>query len=181
MTDKTRAEFEAAATAYREDRAKHDPAFLLTESERTFGWRMWQAALATKAAEPVVDEFCWLVELFEGDGTGNSAGWYHTGFVDIGGYSRTTKHAHEARRYATAAEAAQVAKKLGTTLTGTWKAVEHGFQAPPPPAPLREPDEAATLRHALFLVMNYPEVRSYLGSKVSDVADAALAAHPQEA
>lgn len=73
--------------------------------------------------------YCWLVELFEGDGTGNSAGWYHTGFVDIGGHSRTTKHAYEARRYHTRDAAEHVAAKLGTTLTGTWRAVEHGFAA----------------------------------------------------
>ena len=73
-------------------------------------------------------EFCWLVELFEGDGTGNSAGLYHTGFVDIGGHSRTTRKPHEARRYSRE-QAERVAEKLGTTLTGTWRAVEHGFAA----------------------------------------------------
>lgn len=86
--------------------------------------------ITTPAKRPTPKtEFCWLVELFEGDGTGNSAGWYHTGFVDIGGHSRTTKSPYEARRYATREQAEQIAAKLGTTLTGTWKAVEHGFDA----------------------------------------------------
>ena len=34
--------------------------------------------------------------------------------------------------------------------------------------------EIERLRAALTLVMDYPEVRKYLGSRVSDVADAAL-------
>lgn len=88
---------------------------------------------AVAEARAVPEEFCWLVELFEGDGTGNSAGWYHTGFVDIGGHSRTTKSPYEARRYASRDQAERVAAKLGHTLTGTWKAVEHGFSTTPSP------------------------------------------------
>lgn len=91
--------------------------------------RTARAALAQPddKAQPVTQtEYFWLVELFEGS-NGNSAGFYHTGFVDIGGYSRTTKNPHEARRY-TKEQAIAVAEKLGTTLTGTWRAVEHGFE-----------------------------------------------------
>lgn len=96
-------------------------------------------------AQPVAcDEYCWLVELFEGDGSGNSAGFYHTGFVDIGGRSRTTRDPFKARRYGTRDQADAVATELGTTLTGTWRAVEHGFAAAPPPS-APEPSEAARL------------------------------------
>ena len=99
------------------------PTVALCHLARVFFGAGVSAALVS-ATQPV---YCWLVELFEGDGSGNSAGWYHTGFVDIGGHSRTTKNPHEARRYATRERAEQTAKTLGTTLTGTWRAVEHGF------------------------------------------------------
>ena len=91
-------------------------------------------------AEPAEQtEYCWLVELFEGI-NGNSAGLYHTGFVDIGGYSRTTRNPHEARKY-TKGQAESVAIALGTTLTGTWRAVEHGFDARPAPSQPAAPVE----------------------------------------
>lgn len=76
------------------------------------------------AAEPVT--YCWLVELFESDGTGNSAEIYSTGFVDIGGHVRSTRKAHEARRY-TRERAEQLAAKYGSTLTGTWRAVKYSI------------------------------------------------------
>ena len=105
--------------------------------------------LRAALAQPSVsrDAFCWLVELFEGDGSGNSAGWYHTGFTDIGGHARTTKNLHDARRYRTREQAEQVAAKLGHTLTGTWRAVEHGFQVRVQPS---VPDK----RDALLLAAN---------------------------
>lgn len=83
--------------------------------------------LETQAAE-----FCWLVELFLGDGTGNSLGWYHTGFTDISGNSRSTQDPLKAKRYSTWREANLVSVKLGHTLQGTWRAVQHGFVSQPP-------------------------------------------------
>lgn len=83
-------------------------------------------------AEPVADEFCWLVELFLPHG-GNSLGFYHTGFTDLSGNSRSTADPHKAKRYATKGEAEAVAEKLGFTLQGVWRAVEHGFATPTPP------------------------------------------------
>jgi hypothetical protein len=74
-----------------------------------------------------MSETCWLVELFDGDGTGASRGRYHTGFTDLSGLSRTTKNPHDARRYTSQAEADAVAEKLGQTLTGTWRATEHSI------------------------------------------------------
>lgn len=100
----------------------------------------------------VRDEFCWLVELFEGDGTGNSAGWYHTGFVDIGGHSRTTGDPFKARRYDTREQAEAVAAELGPTLMGTWRAVEHGL-APPPAAPEPSEAEVAAAMASLYRAM----------------------------
>jgi hypothetical protein len=71
--------------------------------------------------------FCWLVELFLPGG--NSMGCYHTGFTTLTpGNSRTTRDPLQAKRYATQAEAAQVADGLHH-LQGVWRAVEHGFDA----------------------------------------------------
>jgi hypothetical protein len=86
-------------------------------------------------------EFCWLVELFLPDG-GNSLGFYHTGFTDLSGNSRSTKDPFQAKRYATKAEAEAVATKLGSTLQGVWRPVEHGFDthpAAPSDAPAQQP------------------------------------------
>lgn len=69
-------------------------------------------------------DICHLVELFEP--TGNSMGYYHTGFTDIDGRSRTTRNPHEAKRYASFLDAARVAGSLHH-LAGVWRAVEHGF------------------------------------------------------
>lgn len=95
--------------------------------------------IAEAPAQAEVDltptEFCWLVEHFIGDGTGNSTGHYHTGFTDIGGNSRMTKDPYKAKRYATWKEANLAAMKLGHTLSGTWRAVQHGFAARIPEAP----------------------------------------------
>lgn len=92
-------------------------------------WEAARAALADtpQAREPQPAEFCWLVELFLGDGTGNSLGWYHTGFTDIGGNSRSTQDPLKAKRYSTWREANLASVKLGHTLQGTWRAVQHGF------------------------------------------------------
>ena len=137
MTTDTRAAMQAALEAL-ENGCTNKP-FRIKEHEDAIV--MLRTALAvTPDAQPVAqDEFCWLVELFEGDGTGNSAGCYHTGFVDISGHSRTTKNPHQARRYATREQATQVAGKLCTTLPGTWRAVEHGFAAAPTPSVSAEP------------------------------------------
>lgn len=40
--------------------------------------------------------------------------------------------------------------------------------------------EAEALRKALVLVMDYPDVRKYLGSQVANVADAAIAATKEQ-
>lgn len=84
--------------------------------------------LTTPAPKPAPKtDFCWLVELFEPDG--NSMGYYHTGFTTLmPGESRTTKNPHEAKRYATQAEALHIADGLHH-LAGVWRAVEHGFDA----------------------------------------------------
>lgn len=80
-------------------------------------------ASAQETAQGGTFDFCWLVELFEPDG--NSMGYYHTGFTDLGGNSRTTKNPHEARRY-NKPQAEAAAAKLHH-LAGVWRAVEHGF------------------------------------------------------
>lgn len=41
-------------------------------------------------------------------------------------------------------------------------------------------DKAEALRKALVLVMDYPDVRKYLGSQVANVADAAIAATKEQ-
>lgn len=101
----------------------------------------YRAALANQRAEqPQQAEFCYLVELFLGDGTGNSLGWYHTGFTDLGGNSRSTQDPLRARRYPTWREANLVAVKLGHTLQGTWRAVQHGFATTPPSPSIAQPE-----------------------------------------
>lgn len=96
----------------------------------------WETAYkGLLASQPATTtEYCWLVELFRGDGSGNSLGYYHTGFTDIDGGSRSTRNVHEAKRY-TKGQAEQTAAKLGHALHGTWKAVEHGFETSQPAAP----------------------------------------------
>lgn len=87
---------------------------------------------APAQAEPVADAYAWLVELFEGDGTWNSAGCYHTGVTDLSGHSVTTTDPYKARRYDTREHAERAAEGLGATLRGTWKAVQHAFAQPQP-------------------------------------------------
>lgn len=72
-------------------------------------------------------EFCWLIELMRPYG-GNSLGYYHTGFTDLSGESRSTTSPHKAKRYATFKEADKIARNMLSKL-GEWKAVEHGFHA----------------------------------------------------
>jgi hypothetical protein len=79
-------------------------------------------------------EFCWLVENFLGDGTGNSTGQYHTGFTDLSGGSRSTTDPMQAKRYSTWKQANTASVKLGHTLSGTWRAVQHGFAVHPAPS-----------------------------------------------
>lgn len=66
--------------------------------------------------------------------------------------------------YRPAAEAADEIEHLAAT------AASHFEQA------MLNGEKANELRSALQLVMDYPEVRMYLGSQVSNVADAALGA-----
>ena len=70
--------------------------------------------------------FCWLVELFEP--SGNSMGYYHTGFTEFLPFeSRTTRDPNKARRYATRVDALKVCVRL-LHMKGVWRAVEHGFE-----------------------------------------------------
>ncbi len=78
------------------------------------------------SASEGADRFCWLVELFLPEG--NSLGLYHTGFTDLSGGSRSTQDPHKAKRYSKA-QAETAAEKLGHTLSGVWRAIEHGFQS----------------------------------------------------
>lgn len=72
--------------------------------------------------------FCWLVELFSSDET-DSLGYYHTGFTNLSGESRSTKDPYQARRYATFEEAQKIASSM-LNILGVWKAIEHGFHKP---------------------------------------------------
>lgn len=92
------------------------------------------------AAAAAPTQFWHLVELFEPDG--NSLGFYHTGWTDIDGHSRTTTDPWQAHRYCSHAEAQIVAEKL-LSKRGVWRVVEHGFDgntqtAAPQPEPLTE-------------------------------------------
>ena len=89
----------------------------------------WQAALSTQAtAPPPMQQVAWLVEHFSMP-NGNSTGRYHTGFTTLGAESRATTDPYQAKRY-TPHDADKVAKRLGSTLAGEWRAVEHIFCAP---------------------------------------------------
>jgi hypothetical protein len=88
----------------------------------------WQEETAGQEARPVASEFCWLVELFEPGG--NSMGYYHTGFSDLAWQSRSTKDPYQARRYNSKEEAERAASELFSK-AGVWRAIEHGFAAPP--------------------------------------------------
>jgi hypothetical protein len=79
--------------------------------------------------ESVETERYWLVEHFEGDGSGDSTGFYHTGFTDISGNSRATTNQLEARRYHDRVTAESVAARLGSTLSGTWKVAEYRLRS----------------------------------------------------
>jgi hypothetical protein len=81
---------------------------------------------AERAIAPSWD-YCWLVELFHRGDAGPSLGRYHTGFTDLNNQSRSTFHAHEAKRY-TKDEAVRIAKELNVHMMACeWRAVEHGF------------------------------------------------------
>lgn len=95
--------------------------------------RAQASALVEKQEEAVVSStrFCWLIELFGPDG--NSMGYYHTGFSDLGYRSRATQDVHQARKYSKE-DAEKEASKL-LHLAGTWRATQHGFSASPPSLP----------------------------------------------
>jgi len=69
-------------------------------------------------------ETCWLVELLVPGS--KSLGYYHTGFTDISGNSRSTNNPNEAKKYESRRAAADIAVKL-FHLQGVWTPVEHGF------------------------------------------------------
>jgi len=85
-------------------------------------------------------EVCWLVEHFHA--TGNSTGEYHTGFTDLHGESRRTRDPQKARRYQTQSFAEGTAEKLGATMVGQWRAVEHCFHDTTPLQPQDAKDAA---------------------------------------
>jgi len=87
----------------------------------------YQAKKSTQVHKGTTN-FCWLVELFCPNETG-SLGYYHTGFTDLNGSSRTTKDPYQARRYSTSEEAQKVADSM-LSIVGLWKVIEHGFHKP---------------------------------------------------
>lgn len=64
----------------------------------------------------------YLVRLFAAD---EATEFYYSGFTDIGGHPRTTTDPRKAQIFVSLAFAERVAEKLGTTIVGTWVAVEH--------------------------------------------------------
>ena len=125
-------------------------------------------------AVPQAAVFCWLVEHFDGDGTGNSTGHYYTGKIGIADRVLTTMEASQAKRYDTWREANLASVKLGSTLTGTWRAVQHGFhtipqQAEAPPSDVVRDAVAAEREACAALAQGY-------AGQVGDVAWAVAAA-----
>lgn len=76
-------------------------------------------------AVPQSAEFCWLVEHF--DIAGKSTGHYCTGKLGIADRVLTTMDPLQAKRYDTWRAANIASVKLGSTMSGTWRAMQHGF------------------------------------------------------
>lgn len=159
----------------------HQCHFCTTADGKPFVWRPADvptngvAAVKTKGkadspivsrapAEPIaLDEFCWLVELF--DLADNSLAFYHTGFTPLGGSSRATRSPFEAKRYASKDAANLVASKL-YSLAGVWRAAEHVFAAHPTESAGPDPAEVeADARRYRWLREN---VNGGLGEAVHD-------------
>lgn len=106
------------------------------------------AAPQQAEAVPQAAEFCWLVEHF--DIADKSTGHYYTGKVGIGDRVLTTMDPHQAQRYDTWRDANNASAKLGSTLTGTWRAMQHGFHRMEP-----QQAEEVPFNHATQLQIAY--------------------------
>lgn len=78
----------------------------------------------------------WLLELFMPH-DGVTLGYYHTGFRDIGGYSKTTKNPEEAKKYDSKRQAENAAARLYSKI-GVWRAIEQGFYENSPAVPEKD-------------------------------------------
>lgn len=122
-------------------------------------------------AVPQAAEFYWLVEHF--DIANKSTGHYYTGKVGIGDRVLTTMDPRQAQRYDTWRDANNASAKLGSTLTGTWRAMQHGFHR-------MEPQQAEAVPSDV--VRDAERWRTFLATRpanthavINDAIDAAMA------